>query len=63
MFLMFLLDLQITAFVGAAVGDGRIRGFTREHFLLCTGLLILGAIWMAVNTVHHVMIERQGEIL
>ena len=53
----------VTALVGAAAGDGRIIGFTREHFLFCSGLLMLIAIWLAVNTVHHVMIERTGEVL
>ena len=53
----------ITAFVGVAAGDGRIWGFTREHFLLCSGLLMLIAIWLAVNTVHHVMLEKTGEVI
>jgi len=53
----------ITAFVAVAAGDGRILGFTREHIMLCSGLLMLIAIWLAVNTVHHVMIERTGEII
>ena len=53
----------VTALVGAAAGEGRIIGFTREHFLFCSGLLMLIAIWMAVNTIHHVMIEKNGEII
>ena len=53
----------VTALVGAAAGDGRILGFTREHILFCSGLLMLMAIWLAVNTVHHVMLEKTGDVI
>ncbi len=53
----------VTAIVGTAAGDGRIWGFTREHFLFCSGLLMLIGIWLAVNTVHHVMLEKTGEVI
>ncbi len=53
----------VTALVGAAAGDGRIIGFTREHFLFCSGLLMLIAIWGAVSTIHHVMIEKTGQVI
>ncbi|MEP6847257.1 MAG: hypothetical protein ABI999_00245 [Acidobacteriota bacterium] len=54
----------VTTLVGAAASDGRIIGFTREHFLFCSGLLMLFAIWPAVNTVHHfVMLEKTGDAI
>ena len=53
----------ITAIVAVAGPDGVVRGLTREHLLLCSGLLILVAIWLAVNTVHHVMLENKGDVI
>ena len=52
-----------TAIVAVLAGSGLVWGFTREHFLLCSGLLMLIAIWLAVNTVHHVMLEKNGEVI
>ena len=53
----------VTAIVAVAAGDGLVRGLTREHLLLCSGLLMLIAIWLAVNTVHHVMLENRGDVI
>ncbi len=54
----------ITAIAGLAAGaDGLVWGLTREHLFLCAGLLVLFAIWMSVNTIHHVMLEEKGKIL
>ena len=53
----------VTAIVAVAASDGLVRGLTREHLLLCSGLLMLIAIWLAVNTVHHVMLEKTGEVI
>ncbi|HRI05170.1 MAG TPA: hypothetical protein PLL77_15645 [Pyrinomonadaceae bacterium] len=52
-----------TAIVGVLMGTGLLWGVNREHFLLCSGLLMLIAIWLAVNTVHHVMLEKTGEVI
>ena len=51
----------ITALAGVMAGANDIVfGLTREHLFLCAGLLILVAIWLAINTIHHVMLETKG---
>jgi len=52
-----------TATVGVLAGNNLVWGLTREHLLLCSGVLMLIAIWLAVNTVHHVMLENKGEVI
>ena len=53
----------ITALVGVYAGDGRVWGLTKEHILFCSGLLMLIAIWLAVSTVHHLMLEDRGKAI
>ena len=53
----------VTALVAVAAGSAGIWGLTKEHILLCSGLLMLIAIWLAVSTVHHVMLEDRGNVL
>jgi hypothetical protein len=54
----------ITAIVGATMSEGAlVWGITREHWLFCSGLLMLIAIWFTVSTIHHIMIEKKGEIV
>ena len=38
-------------------------GLTREIMLLCSITLLLAAIWIQIATVHHMMLERKGEII
>ena len=51
------------AIVGVMANTSLGWGLTREHLLLCSGILMLIAIWLAVNTVHHVMLEKNGEVI
>lgn len=52
----------ITAFAGVSAGsDMLVWGLTREHLFLCSGLLILIAIWFTVSTLHHMKLEEKGE--
>lgn len=44
-------------------GSGLVFGVTKTDTLFCSALLILIAIWFQVATIHHVMIERQSEIV
>jgi hypothetical protein len=54
----------VTAIVAVTMGANELKwGVTREHILFCSGLLMLMAIWLAINTIHHVMIEKTGEII
>ena len=52
-----------TAIAGVLANNSLVGGLTREHLLLCSGILMLIAIWLAVNTVHHVMLEANGEVV
>ena len=52
-----------TAIAGVVAGVNLVWGLTREHLFLCSGVLMLIAIWLAVNTVHHVMLENKGEVI
>ena len=53
----------VTAIAGVLTNNSLVWGLTREHLLLCSGVLMLIAIWLAVNTVHHVMLEEKGEVV
>jgi hypothetical protein len=54
----------ITALAGVSAGGTNIVwGLTREHLFLCSGLLMLIAIWFSISTIHHMKLEEKGEIL
>jgi hypothetical protein len=54
----------VTALAGVKAGaTGLVWGLTREHLFLCSGLLVLIAIWFTVSTIHHMMLEEKGEIV
>lgn len=38
-------------------------GMTREIMLLCSITSLLGAIWLQVATMHHMMLEKKGELI
>lgn len=54
----------ISAIVGATMSEGAlVWGITREHWLFCSGLLMLIAIWFMVSTMHHIMLEKNNEMI
>ena len=55
----------VVTFVGAILGgaDNLVFGVTKIDVLLCAGVLILIAIWLSIGTIHHMMLEKQGEII
>jgi hypothetical protein len=55
----------VITFVGAILGgaDNLVFGVTKVDALLCAGVLILIAIWLAIGTIHHMMLEKTGEII
>jgi hypothetical protein len=55
----------VITFVGAILGgaDNLVFGITKIDALLCSGILILIAIWLAIGTIHHMMLEKRGEII
>lgn len=67
--IIHILDVAVgfagvaTAIAGLVAGSNLVWGLTREHLFLCSGVLMLIAIWLAVNTVHHVMLENKGQAI
>ena len=43
--------------------DGMIFGITKFDALFCAAILFLIAIWGQVGTIHHMMLEKNGEII
>lgn len=38
-------------------------GLTREVMLLCSITSLLAAIWIQIATIHHMMLEKKGEVI
>lgn len=55
----------VIAFFAAVLGgaDDRVFGVTKVDALLCAGILILIAIWLQIGTIHHMMLEKHGELV
>jgi hypothetical protein len=55
----------VVTFVGAVFSsnDNLVWGVTKVDALLCSGLLLLIAIWLQIGTIHHMMLEKEGEIV
>lgn len=55
----------VFTFAAAILGgaDNLVLGVTKMNALLCAGILILIAIWVQIATIHHMMLEKQGEIV
>ena len=56
--------IGVIVFLIAAFGnsDG-VFGITKMDALTCAAILILIAIWTQIATIHHMMLEKQGEIV
>ena len=52
-------------FLGAVFGstNNMVFGITKIDALLCSGILVLFAIWGQVGAIHHIMLEKHGEII
>jgi len=57
--------IGIFVFAGAVFGgsDNLVFGITKVDVLLCAAILILIAIWVQIGTIHHMMLEKHGEIV
>lgn len=57
--------IGVITFVGAIIGggDNLVFGITKIDTLLCSGILILIAIWVQIATIHHMMLEKKREII
>jgi hypothetical protein len=57
--------IGVITFIGAMLGGGDniVFGVTKIDALLCAGILILIAIWIQIATIHHMALEKRGEIV
>lgn len=55
-----VITFLVAIFDGA---DNNVFGITKVDALLCTGILVLFAIWGQVGAIHHMMLEKKGEIV
>lgn len=55
----------VVVFIAAMIGgaDNLVFGITKVDALLCTGILFLIAIWVQLATIHHMMLEKKGEMI
>lgn len=57
--------IGVVMFLGTlTVGsDGMIYGITKMDALACVAILILIATWLQIAVIHHMMLEKKGEII
>lgn len=57
--------IGVISFLAAVFGgaDNSVLGVTKTDALLCAGILILIATWLQVATIHHMLLERKGEVI
>jgi hypothetical protein len=55
----------VITFAGAVLNgaDDLVFGITKADALACAAILILIATWLAIGTIHHMMLEKRGEIV
>lgn len=55
----------VITFAGALIGggDNLVFGITKMDALACVAILILIATWLQIATIHHMMLEKKGEII
>ncbi len=55
----------VIVFTGALIGggDNLVFGITKMDALACAAVLILIATWLQIATIHHMMLEKKGEIV
>lgn len=55
----------VITFASAVLGgaDNVVLGVTKADALACAAILILIATWVQIGTIHHMMLEKRGEII
>lgn len=55
----------VITFASAVLGgaDNVVFGVTKADALACAAILILIATWVQIGTIHHMMLEKRGEIV
>ena len=57
--------LGVVALIGAwcASRNGPVWGMSEAHLFMDAIVLVLIAIWLQIATMHHMMLEKKGEII
>lgn len=57
--------IGVIVFVGGILGGSNnlVFGITKMDAPFCTAILFLIAIWVQLATIHHIMLEKHGEII
>lgn len=56
--------IGVISFLIAVFGNSEsVFGIAKMDALACAAVLILIAIWLAISTIHHMMLEKTGEII
>jgi len=55
----------VITFAAALIGggDNLVFGITKVDALLCSAILILMAIWFVLGAMHHMMLEKKGDVV
>ena len=55
----------VVTFAATIIGgaDNLVWGVSKIDALFCSAILILIATWLQAAAIHHVMLEKQGEIV
>lgn len=54
----------VISFLIAVFGNAEgVFGITKADVLACAAILILIAIWTQIATIHHMMLEKRGELV
>ena len=55
--------LGVITLLTVGANDNLVFGVSAMHALACSGILILIAIWSQLGAIHHMMLEKNGEII
>lgn len=57
--------IGVISFLVAVIGGGddMVLGITKIDALLCAAILILIATWAQIGAIHHMMLEKKGELV
>lgn len=56
--------IGVLTFLIAVFGSAEAAfGITKADALACSAILILIATWIQIGTIHHMMLEKKGEIV
>jgi hypothetical protein len=50
-------------FASFGKGEELVFGVTKIDALLCVVVLLLIATWLQIATIHHIMLEKRGEVV